>query len=302
MKYIIIIFISFIFNIFYRNLFIKLNFIDKINSRSSHKSVSTRTGGAVLFSVIFLYSVYFYLIGVQPYDFSIFIPISVLFVMGIYDDIKGVDYSLKFIFQIIAAKMLVDLGFVIDIFSVFGYEFDFTRLLAQFISIFIFVGLFNAYNFIDGLDGNIHLETIKNLILILVFFDNSDTNIGLIYSILIVMLVTFAFNLKRTPKVFMGDSGSHILPIIIMFFIFQNTLNAEDQNTLKYIFLIFLYPLVDLIRIIILRLYNKKSPFKPDKKHIHHLLNNKINSHFKTSILISSSFLLLQILIFLFLF
>ena len=55
-------------------------------------------------------------------------------------------------------KLLIDVGYVIDIFSIFGYEYTFTRIISQLITIFI-ITIFNAYNFIDGIDSNIHFES-----------------------------------------------------------------------------------------------------------------------------------------------
>jgi len=127
MSYFIVFFLSILLNYLIRNYFLKKRFIDEINHRSSHKTIATRSGGSVLFLVIFLYCIYLYIKGIQPFDFSIIIPISILFVTGLYDDIYKVDFGLKFIFQIIVAKYLIDLGYIIDVFSFFGFEYSFSR-------------------------------------------------------------------------------------------------------------------------------------------------------------------------------
>jgi len=294
MSYIIILFLAIFLNFFLRNLFIKNRFIDKINHRSSHQTIATRSGGSVLFLILFLYCCYLYFNGQQPFDFSILIPLGILFVTGLYDDIYKVDFGLKFIFQIIVAKYLIDIGYVIDLFSLFEYKYVFSRQVSQIITIFIFVAIINAYNFIDGIDSNIHLETIKNLILILCFFQPNQTFLNLIFFTLLITLVTLFFNLRKKAKVFMGDSGSLILPLLIIVFIFQSSFFG-DQNTIKYLSVIFIYPLIDLVRVVVIRLIKKKSPFLPDTNHIHHLVNNKINSHFKSSLIIMLVVLILQL-------
>ena len=301
MSYFIVFSLSILLNYLIRNYFLKKRFIDEINHRSSHKTIATRSGGSVLFLVIFLYCIYLYINGIQPFDFSILIPVSILFVTGLYDDIYKVDFGLKFIFQIIVAKYMIDLGYVIDVFSFLGYEYIFSRQISQIITIFIFVAIINAYNFIDGIDSNIHLETIKNLVLILLFFQPNQTYLNLILFTLIVVLGTLFFNLRKKGKVFMGDSGSLILPLLIIIFIFQSNYSG-DQNTIKYLFIIFLYPLIDLTRVVLLRLRSKKSPFLPDNNHIHHRINNKINSHFKSSLVIMSIVLILQLAIIVYIF
>ncbi len=296
MNYIIVFLLSIFLNYFLRNFFIKKRFIDEINHRSSHKTIATRSGGSVLFLVLFLYCAFLYFNGEQPFDFSILIPLGILFVTGLYDDIYKVDFGLKFIFQIIVAKYLIDLGYVIDLFSFFEYEYVFSRQISQIVTIFIFVAIINAYNFIDGIDANIHLETIKNLALILFFFNPNQTYFNLILFTLIIISVTLFFNLQKKGKVFMGDSGSLILPLLIIIFIFQSTY-LGDQNTIKYLSIIFLYPLIDLLRVVIIRLKNKKSPFLPDTNHIHHLISNKLNSHFKSSFIIMSLVFIVQLVL-----
>jgi len=277
-----------------RKTFIKHGLLDKINHRSSHNVNATRTGGLVLFSILFLYTTYLYFSGFQPYDFSILIPISILFATGLYDDLYRVDFGLKFIFQIITAKILLDMGYVIDIFSILGFEFTFTRTISQIVTIVLYVGIFNAYNFIDGIDLNIFLETLKNISIMMFLFTFSIALNELIIITFIVIASIIPFNLNNKHKVFMGDSGSLILPILLIFFLNQGVSISDDQNIIKYILVIFIYPLSDLIRVIIIRLKNKRSPFKADKSHIHHFIDNKLNNHFKSSFVIFISTLSIQ--------
>ena len=295
MDYLIIVVLSIIFNLILKKRFLKFGFIDTINQRSSHESLAIRSGGSVIFLIIITYSAYLYLNGEQPYDFSFLVPFTILFVLGFLDDIKGVDFGLKFIFQIIAAKLLIDVGYVIDIFSIFGYEYTFTRIISQLITIFIFVSIFNAYNFIDGIDSNIHFESIKNLLLVFTLFSLNDYLIKLLFFTIIVLSVNLYFNNNKKIKIFTGDSGSLIIPVLILVFIFEGIKLNNDQNILKYISIIFIYPLIDLIRVVIIRIKNRNSPFRPDKNHIHHKILAKFKNHLKTSFLISICSFLLQI-------
>lgn len=297
MEYIVVLICAVLSNIFFQKIFLNKNIIDKVNHRSSHSVTATRTGGIVLYMTLFIYTVFLYLDRSQPYDFSIFIPISILFVTGLYDDIYNVDFGLKFIFQIIAAKILIDLGFVIDVFSIFGYQYEFERIISQLVSIFIYLSLFNAYNFIDGIDLNIHLETIKNFIILVLIFNNSSIKTLILFSI-IVMCVNAFFNFSKKKKVFMGDSGSLIIPILLIIFIFEGLRFSDDQNVIKYLSIIFVYPIIDLIRVVFIRVINKKSPFKADKSHLHHLLEKFINNHAKTSSIIVVTTCIIQLILY----
>ena len=106
-----------------------------------------------LFLVLIIISIYYYLNGIDIFNFSIFIPLSLLFLIGLYDDIYGVDFKLKFIFQIIAAKIIIDNGLIIDNFHGFLGVYEVNRVIAQLITIFIIISIINAINFIDGIDG-----------------------------------------------------------------------------------------------------------------------------------------------------
>ena len=134
-------------------IFFNKNWFDRINERSSHVSTATRSGGIAIFLTFFIISLYFYVQGVTLFDYSIIVPISLLTFLGCYDDIYNLDFKLKFIFQIIAAKIIVDNGLLIDNFhGVFGI-FEVNRAFAQFLTIFIIISIINSINFIDGIDG-----------------------------------------------------------------------------------------------------------------------------------------------------
>jgi UDP-N-acetylmuramyl pentapeptide phosphotransferase/UDP-N-acetylglucosamine-1-phosphate transferase len=294
MDYIIVVFFSIFLNLAFKKLFLERGLIDNINHRSSHNSVALRSGGTIIFIIIVSYSGYLYFLGKQPYDFSFLLPLSILYVIGLYDDLKGLDFTLKFIFQIIAAKLLIDIGYVIDIFSIFGYEYTFTRIISQLISIILFVSIFNAYNFIDGIDANIHLETIKNITLLLLLFNFSPELHKLSIFCILVVSINLIFNVNKRIKIFTGDSGSLIIPVILLMLVFEGIKFNSDQNSIKYIFILLFYPLFDLIRVVIIRIRSRKSPFMPDKNHLHHRVIKIFGGHVKSSIFILFTVTLIQ--------
>ena len=69
---------------------------DQINHRSSHSVIATRTGGISSFIIVFLISLYFYVNEQEIYDYSLLIPMSIMFVVGVYDDFYNADFKLKF--------------------------------------------------------------------------------------------------------------------------------------------------------------------------------------------------------------
>ena len=268
-----------------QKIFIKRNVIDQIKMRSSHSSLATRSGGMAVFSTLFLISSYYYIIGVDIYEYSILIPGIILLVVGLYDDIYNVDFKLKFIFQIVAAKILIDNGLIIENFHGVLGIFEIGRIAAQILTIFIIVAIINAINFIDGIDG----LAISAVIFFIVSFEFFANNTSPFYSlsqiIVISLLPLYYFNFKNNNKVFLGDSGSLFLGSLVSvytIYILNNDYiikEAYDLNKIIYVFSILTYPIIDMIRVFFIRIYRRRSPFLADKNHIHHILIRKFQSH-----------------------
>mgnify|MGYP001411525264 CR=1 FL=1 len=292
--YVIVLLTNFILSHLLQTWFINLKKFDTINSRSVHRSKATKTGGISIFITLFIFSCFFYLKGENMFDFSLLIPLGIMFVVGVYDDFYNADFKLKFFLQIIVAKILIDQGLIIDNFhGVLGLN-EIPRLASQIFTVFVFLVIVNAINFIDGIDGLATTETIK-VILILEFFSLQSTPLFSLGMITVLSLIPlYYFNFKNDYKVFLGDAGSLFLGTLIAAYLFY-VLGSE--YTLKPIFLInkplftmslIIYPLLDLLRVFVIRIRNKKSPFSPDKNHLHHLLVKKEYPHFLIVIIIQS--------------
>ena len=227
--------------------------------------------------------------------------------VGLYDDIYKMDFKLKFIFQIIAAKILIDNGLVIDnLHGVFGI-YDLNRIIAQLLTIFVVVAIVNAINFVDGIDG---LATAIIILFVLCFeFFSAQTSTFFNFSILIILtlLPLFYFNFRKDRKIFLGDSGSLFLGGVVAIYTISimsnNYIIRPEYDLHKIIFFlsILIYPVTDIIRIFFIRVINGKSPFIADNNHIHHIVLNKFNNHFYTTCFIlacSIIFLILTQIIF----
>ena len=295
------IFLSSLFIIFFQRLFFKKNIIDKINDRSSHTVVATRSGGIAVFTSLFVISTFNYFNSSEIFDFSLIIPFSMLLVVGLYDDIYKLDFKLKFIFQIIAAKIIIDNGLIIDnLHGILGI-FELDRIIAQLITIFFVVAIINSINFIDGVDG-LAISIVSLFIISFEFFASSTSDLyNLTLIILFSILPLFYFNYKKENKVFLGDSGSLFLGAMVSIYVLkilsQDYLIKDeyDMNKILFVLSILIYPIVDIIRVVFIRLFNGKSPFEADRNHIHHLILKRVKSHFTTTILITISSILFMV-------
>ena len=280
-----IVLVSFIISYVLKLWFTRLQKFDAINNRSVHQTKATKTGGMAVFLTLFIFSIYYYLNSNEIFDFSLLIPLGIMFMVGVYDDFYNADFKLKFFLQIIVAKILIDQGLIIDNFhGILGLN-EIPRLASQMFTVFVFLVIVNAINFMDGIDGLAITEAVK-VILLVEFFSLQSTpffSLGMITVLSVLPL--YYFNFKKDYKVFLGDAGSLFLGTLIAIYLF---FILGSEYILKPIFsinkplltmtLIF-YPLVDLLRVFIIRIRNKKSPFIPDQNHLHHLLIKKGYSH-----------------------
>lgn len=302
LSYFLIVLVSLIISYGLKLWFTRLQKFDAINHRSVHQTKATKTGGIAVFLSLFLCSLYNYLHAVQIFDFSLLIPLGIMFVVGVYDDFYNADFKLKFFLQIIVAKILIDQGFIIDNFhGVLGLN-EIPRLASQIFTVFVFLVIVNAINFIDGIDGLAITEAIKVIVLV-EFFSAEFTPLYSLGMITVFgLLPLYYFNYKKDYKVFLGDAGSLFLGTLIAIYLFY-VLGSDysldpiySANKPLLTMSLIAYPLFDLLRVFIIRIRNKKSPFSPDQNHLHHVLVKKGYAHF-TIVLIVLTFSLIFLLI-----
>ncbi|MDA7765498.1 undecaprenyl/decaprenyl-phosphate alpha-N-acetylglucosaminyl 1-phosphate transferase [Flavobacteriaceae bacterium] len=290
--YFLVFALSGILNYWTQKIFIHYKKFDDINHRSSHKTLATRTGGIGIFATLLFVSTYYYFNTIELFDYSLFIPLGIMFIVGVYDDFYRADFKLKFLLQIIVAKIIIDQGYVISNYhGLFGL-YEVPWILAQLSTVFVFLVIINAINFIDGIDGLAITEVIKTILLI-EFFSAGDTALSPLALLLVVsILPLYYFNFKKEHKVFLGDGGSLLLGTIVSIYVFH-TLGSDYMfkpeftvNKALFAVVILLYPLVDLLRVFIIRIKNGNSPFVADKRHLHHKLLRKFNNHIIINILI----------------
>jgi len=301
--YFLVVLLSGILTYFTQKIFIHYKKFDDFNHRSSHNTLATRTGGIGVFATLLIVSSYYYFNKVELFDYSLFIPLSIMFIVGVYDDFYHADFKLKFLLQIIVAKIIIDQGYVITNYhGLFGL-YEVPWLLAQLSTVFVFLVIINGINFIDGIDGLAITEVIKTILLIEFFSANQTILTPLSILLVFSLIALYYFNFKKKSKVFLGDGGSLLLGSIVSIYIFyvlgdQYTFKAGFQiNKVLFSILILIYPLLDLLRVFIIRIKNGTSPFEADQNHLHHRLL-KLGANHITTVLIVNGFALLMLYVF----
>jgi len=245
-----------------------LKLLDIPNDRSSHAVPKPRGAGIGIFLAVvtafFIFRQDFFIENIY-----FFIALSIVFLIGVWDDIMGVSPKVKFLFIILAIVLLFvknNLG-IFSLGNWFGVELKLPYFIAMIFTIFAVVGFTNALNLIDGLDG---LAGGVSFVIFSTFF-----YFGIIYKDLFILnislfmitaIVAFLFFNWHPAKIFLGDSGSLVLGFVI------SILSIELIKYVSITTVLFLgaIPLFDTILVMTRRIQNKKSPFYPDKTHIHH--------------------------------
>lgn len=208
---------------------------------------------------------------------------TLIFAMGILDDLIGIDAKFKFLAQVIASSIIPLCGLYINhLYGLFGIC-ELPSYVGIPLTIFIFVFIDNAINLIDGIDG---LSASLSILALLGFLYCLQPYHLMAYEVMIAgllgILTTYlCFNMcgnaKKGTKIFMGDSGSLTLGFILAFlFVKVLAVNTSSQPLSTRSILIayswLIIPTFDVVRVTFHRLRLHKPIFKADKSHIHHKL------------------------------
>jgi UDP-N-acetylmuramyl pentapeptide phosphotransferase/UDP-N-acetylglucosamine-1-phosphate transferase len=272
---------------------------DLPNKRGAHKYATPTLGGIAIFagfvfsSLIFSYS-----------TSSSFLPYLVaacilIFFVGLKDDIFVLSPIKKLMTQVIAAFIVVLLTEIriTDLHGVLGIR-EIPYIVSVLLSVFVIIAVTNAINLIDGIDGLAgSIGTIASITFGIWFYLAGRNEYVIICFALAGALLGFLrFNIaKGDKKIFMGDTGSLLtgftLACIAIAFN-QANLTAPAEFKLysapSVSIGIMFIPLWDTLRVMVIRIAKRKSPFKPDMQHVHHLLLNLGHSHIRATLILSS--------------
>lgn len=264
---------SFLLTFLAKRIAFHVGALDVPNERKVHKTAMPRCGGLGIFGG--------FLVGYMIYGeltiqmLSILIGVFIIILTGFVDDIKPIRARTKFLFQILAACVVVFYGntFFNEI-TFLGLQFDFPYWINTTISVIFIVAIANAINLIDGLDGlaagisSINFATIA----IIAFITNRIGGLDIILS-LIMLGSTIGFLGHNFPpaKIFMGDTGSLFLGFMIAVISLLG-FKMATITSLVVPLLILAIPIFDTLFAILRRLLKGESIGKPDKEHFHHQL------------------------------
>ena len=212
-----------------------------------------------------------------------FCALMLLYLVGISDDLVGIRYYAKFTIQIICGLMFLAGGIYITDFQGFLGIGDLSLWFAYPFTILLVVFITNAINLIDGIDGLASglCSIALTLYGITFYMLNQYLYAIMSFTTLGVLIPFFYYNvfgdIKKQKKIFMGDTGSLTIGMILCFLSIQLTqcdtsAVSRIPNLLIMAYSPLLIPCFDVIRVYFYRIRHGKNPFLPDKSHIHHKL------------------------------
>lgn len=261
---------------------------DVPDARKLHTQPIASLGGVGIFIGFFLAALL--TISIREYsEFQFFLASSiVIFFLGLKDDILIISASKKFLGQLAAAAIIVHLGNV-RIESMHGFLGigDLPEVAAYLISYVTIIVIVNAYNLIDGVDGLAGSLGIVTMLVFGTYFYLADMPLySLIGFAMAGSLIAFLIFNFHPARIFMGDSGSLLLGLmnailVIKFITVADTASANFPLTSSVAigFSILIVPLLDTLRVFSIRIAKGRSPFAPDRNHIHHLLLDRGLNH-----------------------
>ena len=235
------------------------------------------TGGAGIYIFFILGILYLYLVEEKFILDSTYIILtaSIIFLIGILDDILNISYKIRLLslFVLILIFLKLDNRFLIN--QLYFETFNITILLdysSYFLTALFILLLLNSINMADGINGN---SAIIFLMYILLLYEKQIQYNHFLILICIPLLIFLYFNFRN--KIYMGDSGIYFLSFLVSIYVINNYKFGSSNLSCEKIFLIFMIPGIDMLRLFCKRIYNKKNPFKGDLDHFHHLLIKKLN-------------------------
>jgi UDP-GlcNAc:undecaprenyl-phosphate GlcNAc-1-phosphate transferase len=245
--------------------------VDQPGVRKVHLAPIPRIGGLAMALGVFVAA--FVVIDLRAQDRWFLAAAAVLVVFGALDDRFDLDYRVKFIGQLLAVGIVVVVGDV----HIVAITLDDKLMLPGWISlpltIVFLVGITNAVNLADGLDGLAGGTTFLCLCAVALLSSIGDQNSSTALCLAFAGAVLGFLRFNTYPaSVFMGDAGSQLLGFTIGVLSIRATQSLASEVSSAIPILLLAIPILDTLSVMVQRIGEGRSPFSPDKNHIHHKL------------------------------
>jgi len=282
----------------------------KPNRRSSHVKLTPTLGGVAFFASFIVSQIFIQDADETGIGIHFIVAITILFFMGLKDDLMVLTSRAKIILQSTAIFfILICQELWISNFHGFLGLYEMPFWVSIPLGYFIILYIINAYNLIDGIDGLAGMLGVLIAFTYAVIFYNSGQDLYFYISLVIIgyLMAFLRYNLSGDKKIFMGDTGSMItgflLGLLTLRFLTLNTdqlteLHLIPANKFIISLSILFFPAIDVLRVVSMRLLNSRGAFTADRSHLHHIFIDKGLKHHIASKTIAVSSMLVFLLIY----
>ena len=258
MQYLLITLVLFLLELLYFKIADRYNIVDKPNHRSAHTEITLRGGG-----IIFWFAALLYFAQHIENNYFFFAGISLVSLVSFWDDIQSLSNKIRISVHFLAISLIFyDLG-----------VFESVHVIGVLVAYMLAIGLINAYNFMDGINGITGLYTLVVMGSLLyvnqkikVFIDADFIQYAMMAS-----LVFLFFNFRKKAKCFAGDVGSIAIAFWVIYLVLKLILVT---NSLVWLLFLAVYG-VETVCTILHRLYLKENIFEAHRLHLYQVLSNE---------------------------
>ncbi|AWH90080.1 undecaprenyl-phosphate alpha-N-acetylglucosaminyl 1-phosphate transferase [Limnobaculum parvum] len=281
-----------------RILAIQVGLVDKPNVRKLHHGHIPLVGGIAIY--LSMCVMYIFLDGSLPHSTTYLIGASILLTVGILDDRLDLPVYPRIIIQaLVIILLMMDGAYLYSLGNLLPNNILILGWIGYIITLFAMWASVNAFNMTDGIDGLLGGLTCVSLLGLGISFYLGNQNklavwcLTLIAIIIPYLLLNLSIPFGKKFKVFMGDAGSTLIGFTILWLLLLAT--QGDNAVIAAVTGLWLIaiPLMDMVTVILSRVLQGNSPFKPDRRHLHHILMNQGLSSHQTLLTIVTMALLL---------
>lgn len=266
--------------------------VDNPDARKLNKVPVPVLGGvAVFFGVMFSLSIAGYYIEGMNIQFELIIAMMIMLYTGVGDDILQLSPRLRFALQIFVVCLMMFLcGIYIDDFHGLWGVGELPWYVAVALTIFSCVGIINSINLIDGVDGLCSgYGVFASMMFAVCFMLMGDVSYAALAFAVAGAIFPFMLHnmFGEKYKMFLGDGGSLVLGFICSLYVMRIIQSGDDVvsgSTISFTLAVLSIPVFDTVRVMVARIINHRSPFSPDKTHLHHMFISLGYSHVITAI------------------
>jgi UDP-GlcNAc:undecaprenyl-phosphate/decaprenyl-phosphate GlcNAc-1-phosphate transferase len=278
----LVFFISFVSTFFAIKVLIpiatKFGLVDHPGGRKMHHTSTPPIGGIAILSGILLSSLF---LPIQEQSiFIIYGALILIAITGIIDDYNELRALFRLAIQVAVTLIVILCGDIVirQLGNILFFHTLGLNIFAIPLTVFAFVGIINAVNMVDGVDGLLaSLACVQFSFLYgVALYTHRITIAGFILTIIAALLAFSCFNFRipgrNTALIFMGDSGSMLIGLLLVYFCIVLTQGEKAVVPPVIMLWLVVYPVFDCCNVFVRRLRKGYSPFKPDHQHLHYQL------------------------------